>query len=186
MRHRSSATGIVPLHLSRPSFRPSPSSKSLYLLPVPILVPLSVLLTPNPVACDVAVVIDVLRFTTSAACALANGARSIVPCGTLQEAQSHAGRALLAGERTAVRPDGFDLGNPLWSSRERRCRAGTSPGPRRTAPAPSRAPGRSGEPNGRPTRPPSHHLRTISSPSPTPSLVPTPLPPPRSAPSVPQ
>ena len=49
---------------------------------------------------------------------LANGAARS-PCGALQDAQSHAGRALLAGERTAVRPDGFDLGNsPLEFTRE--------------------------------------------------------------------
>ncbi|MBA4070564.1 MAG: hypothetical protein C0497_01825 [Gemmatimonas sp.] len=80
--------------------------------------PLSVLLTPLPSACDVAVVIDVLRFTTGAAYALANGARSIVPCATLDDAQAHAGQALLAGERNAVRPEGFDLGNsPLEFTR---------------------------------------------------------------------
>ncbi|MBM3907870.1 MAG: 2-phosphosulfolactate phosphatase [Gemmatimonadetes bacterium] len=52
-----------------------------------------------------------LRFTTSAAYALANGARSLIPCATIEEARAHAPRALLAGERHAVKPDGFDLGN---------------------------------------------------------------------------
>jgi 2-phosphosulfolactate phosphatase len=62
---------------------------------------------------------DVLRFTSSAAYALANGARSIIPCATLDEARAYAGRALLAGERHAVKPDGFDLGNsPLEFTRE--------------------------------------------------------------------
>ncbi|MBW7934168.1 MAG: 2-phosphosulfolactate phosphatase [Gemmatimonadaceae bacterium] len=55
--------------------------------------------------------IDVLRFTSSAAYALANGARSIAPCATLDEARAYAPGALLAGERLGVRPEGFDLGN---------------------------------------------------------------------------
>jgi 2-phosphosulfolactate phosphatase len=82
-------------------------------------VPLSVDLLPTTQCSDIAVVIDVLRFTSSAAYALANGARSIVPCATLEETRLHAGRALLAGERNAVRPQGFDLGNsPLAFTRE--------------------------------------------------------------------
>lgn len=122
MRHQFPATAIVSLRHSRPPFPlpspvatplPPPRSGSVrrYLLPVPTLVPLTVLLAPSPTSADVVVVIDVLRFTTSAAFALANGARSIVPCATLDEAQAHAGRCLLAGERNAVRPVGFDLGN---------------------------------------------------------------------------
>lgn len=75
---------------------------------------LSVHLLPEPSPADIVVVIDVLRFTSSAAYALANGARSIVPCSTLEEART-AGLALpgavLAGERQALKPDGFDLGN---------------------------------------------------------------------------
>ncbi|MHB1095297.1 MAG: 2-phosphosulfolactate phosphatase [Gemmatimonadaceae bacterium] len=68
---------------------------------------------------DVAVVVDVLRFTSSAVIALSNGARSIVPCATLDEAREHADRALLAGERNAVKPAGFDLGNsPLEFTRQ--------------------------------------------------------------------
>ncbi len=80
---------------------------------------LVVSLLPRPVAADVAVVIDVLRFTSSAAYALAHGARSIIPCETLAVARSLAPHALLAGERNAVRPDGFDLGNsPLEFTRD--------------------------------------------------------------------
>jgi 2-phosphosulfolactate phosphatase len=75
---------------------------------------LSVHLLPEPSPADIVVVIDVLRFTSSAAYALANGARSIVPCSSLEEART-AGLALsgavLAGERQALKPDGFDLGN---------------------------------------------------------------------------
>lgn len=75
-------------------------------------------MTPAPSFADVTVVIDVLRFTTSAAYALANGARSIIPCATLDDARAFAVQALLAGERNAVRPEGFDLGNsPLEFTR---------------------------------------------------------------------
>ena len=66
-------------------------------------------------------VIDVLRFTTSAAYALANGARSIILCETPEEAAAvrrQSADVLLAGERNAVRPSGFDLGNsPLEFTR---------------------------------------------------------------------
>ncbi|HEY5491962.1 MAG TPA: 2-phosphosulfolactate phosphatase [Gemmatimonadaceae bacterium] len=75
---------------------------------------LSVHLLPESSRADVVVVIDVLRFTSSAAYALANGARSIIPCTTVDDARSAVPglpSALLAGERNAVKPDGFDLGN---------------------------------------------------------------------------
>jgi 2-phosphosulfolactate phosphatase len=50
---------------------------------------------------------------------LANGARSIIPYATLAEAREQTGRALLAGERDATRPDGFNLGNsPLEFTRQ--------------------------------------------------------------------
>jgi 2-phosphosulfolactate phosphatase len=78
------------------------------------------------------VIVDVLRFTTSAAYALANGARSIIPCASIEDARLLAhrtrddaaqplaeGACLLAGERHAVKPDGFDLGNsPFEFTRE--------------------------------------------------------------------
>lgn len=77
--------------------------------------PLEVHLVPVPVAADVAVIIDVLRFTTSATHALANGARAIFPCETLDQARAALSllpsEVLLAGERHAVKPAGFHLGN---------------------------------------------------------------------------
>ncbi|MDQ8155613.1 MAG: 2-phosphosulfolactate phosphatase [Gemmatimonadota bacterium] len=76
--------------------------------------PLHVYLLPEPVAADVVVVIDVLRFTSSAAYALAAGARSIATCETVEQARAVAGYrpgTLLAGERQAVKLPGFDLGN---------------------------------------------------------------------------
>jgi 2-phosphosulfolactate phosphatase len=64
----------------------------------------------------VAAVIDVLRATSTIVTALANGARSVFPTATLDEAVRLAqslGRkeVLLAGERKSLRVEGFDLGN---------------------------------------------------------------------------
>ena len=61
-------------------------------------------------------VIDVLRATTTMCAALANGARACVPVGTIEDAMRLAQtlerrEVLLAGERGAVRIEGFDLGN---------------------------------------------------------------------------
>ncbi|MGZ4431753.1 MAG: 2-phosphosulfolactate phosphatase [Gaiellales bacterium] len=66
-------------------------------------------------AAAVAVVIDVLRATTTIACALAQGYERVLACSELDQARELArrvnGGAVLAGERECVRPDGFDLGN---------------------------------------------------------------------------
>jgi 2-phosphosulfolactate phosphatase len=61
-------------------------------------------------------VIDILRFSTTVCAALVNGARSCIPVGTIEEAMRLAQtlerrEVLLAGERSAVRIAGFDLGN---------------------------------------------------------------------------
>jgi len=63
-----------------------------------------------------AVVIDVLRATSTIVAALAAGAAGVVPVLTPEEARALArtmpgGRVLLGGERKAVRIPGFDLGN---------------------------------------------------------------------------
>lgn len=63
-----------------------------------------------------AVVIDVLRATTTMAYALAAGAREILPCLTIDDARVMAanfpkGQFLLAGERGGLPIPGFDLGN---------------------------------------------------------------------------
>ncbi|MHB1311058.1 MAG: 2-phosphosulfolactate phosphatase [Gemmatimonadaceae bacterium] len=83
---------------------------------------LTVQLAPEAPNADVLVVIDVLRFTTSAATALANGALSVTPCETVAQARTAAmanPAALLAGERQAAKPPGFHLGNsPLEFTRE--------------------------------------------------------------------
>jgi 2-phosphosulfolactate phosphatase len=64
----------------------------------------------------VAVVIDVLRATSTIIHALAGGAASVVPCGEIDEAQKLAtrfasGTVLLGGERGGLKIPGFDLGN---------------------------------------------------------------------------
>lgn len=61
-----------------------------------------------------AVVIDTLRFTTSAITAIATGARWVQTCTTVTEAlaqRSHDSSLLLCGERGGTKIDGFDLGN---------------------------------------------------------------------------
>jgi 2-phosphosulfolactate phosphatase len=63
----------------------------------------------------VAIVIDVLRATTTITCALEQGYRRVLACGELDDARTLAQRlgsgTVLAGERACVRPEGFDLGN---------------------------------------------------------------------------
>lgn len=61
-----------------------------------------------------ALVVDVLRASTTIITALANGASAIVPVGTPDEARARAAtidNALVAGERGGERIPGFDLGN---------------------------------------------------------------------------
>src|SRR5262249_50225152 len=69
----------------------------------------------KPDDASVAVVIDVLRATTTIAYALAQGYQRVLACGDLDQARQLAlrvnGGAVLAGERECVKPEGFDLGN---------------------------------------------------------------------------
>jgi 2-phosphosulfolactate phosphatase len=63
-----------------------------------------------------AVVIDVVRASTTIATALARGARAVVPVATPEEARARArdwtdGAVLLGGERGGAPPPGFDCGN---------------------------------------------------------------------------
>lgn len=60
-----------------------------------------------------AVVVDVLRASTTMTTALHHGAAGILPCLTPEEARTTATSrgALLGGERRGVRIDGFDFGN---------------------------------------------------------------------------
>jgi len=72
-----------------------------------------------------AVVIDVLRATTTIVTALRNGARSVVPVAEVEEAVELSRNfapedRVLAGERMALQIDGFDLSNsPLEFTGER-------------------------------------------------------------------
>ena len=78
------------------------------------------------VAGGIAIVIDVLRASTTIITALAHGAAGVRPVLTIDEARTLAARGgpgagtLLGGERGGLRIDGFDLGNsPLEYSRQR-------------------------------------------------------------------
>lgn len=80
-------------------------------------------LVPAMLAGATAVVIDVLRASTSIVTALANGCAGVVPVGDAVEARARATAtpdALMAGERRGEPLEGFDLGNsPLEFTRER-------------------------------------------------------------------
>ena len=74
--------------------------------------PLPVLFDAEELQGTCAVVIDVLRATTTALFALASGAERIVPLLEVDEALRRRDvNTILGGERGGVRIDGFDLGN---------------------------------------------------------------------------
>ena len=81
-------------------------------------------LTPEQLTGSIAIVIDVLRASTTVVHALAHGATRVAPFETVEAARLAASdcssdSALLAGERRGVAVEGFDLGNsPLACSRE--------------------------------------------------------------------
>ena len=83
----------------------------------PVLVHLLPALIPaGALKGGVAVVIDVLRATTTMIHALAAGCDAIIPCAEIDEAREVAaslpgGSALLAGEREGLPIEGFELGN---------------------------------------------------------------------------
>jgi 2-phosphosulfolactate phosphatase len=61
---------------------------------------------------DTAVVIDVLRATSTIGLALASGYERVLVAGGLEQAEAlRAPGRVLAGERRCERPEGFDLGN---------------------------------------------------------------------------
>jgi 2-phosphosulfolactate phosphatase len=95
---------------------------------------LHVHLAPEFVAAErfaggVAVVIDVLRATTTTVHALAAGCRTIRPCRTVEEARRLGAElpppVLLAGERDGLPLPGFDLGNSPEQFTAERCRGAT-------------------------------------------------------------
>jgi 2-phosphosulfolactate phosphatase len=72
-------------------------------------------------AVDVAVVIDVLRATSTATQALAAGYRKVLCVGNVESARElRAPGRVLAGERHCVKPPGFDQGNSPREARDRR------------------------------------------------------------------
>jgi 2-phosphosulfolactate phosphatase len=87
-------------------------------------------LTPAALANSVAVVIDVLRATTTIIHALAAGCCAVWPVGEVEEARRiadgmRAGRVLLGGEREGVPLPGFDLGNSPSEYTACRCKGTT-------------------------------------------------------------
>jgi len=70
---------------------------------------------PGATAGGIAVVIDVLRASTTIVTALAHGAAALRPVAAIEEARRLAGTlgggTLLGGERGGTRIEGFDLGN---------------------------------------------------------------------------
>ena len=68
----------------------------------------------EPLAAPTAVVVDVLRATSTITQALASGYRRVLSCADVEHASSlraEVDGAVLAGERGCVRVPGFDLGN---------------------------------------------------------------------------
>jgi 2-phosphosulfolactate phosphatase len=65
--------------------------------------------------CDVAIVVDTIRATTTALYALRQGYSEVICCGDVDDARAAAkaigAGAILAGERQCVRIEGFHLGN---------------------------------------------------------------------------
>jgi 2-phosphosulfolactate phosphatase len=87
-------------------------------------------LTPDLLADSIAVVIDVLRATTTIIHALAAGCVAVWPIAEVDEARRladslRAGRVLLGGERDGVPPPGFDLGNSPVEYTCARCKGTT-------------------------------------------------------------
>jgi len=77
---------------------------------------LPTLIEPDSLQNGTAVIIDILRASSTIIAALNNGASRVVPCGTPEQAaevkqRSASGSVLLGGERGGVRIPGFDLGN---------------------------------------------------------------------------
>lgn len=74
------------------------------------------LVEPEELLGGTAVVIDVLRSTTTIVYALAAGVRQVIPCAEVQEARNFARQfpsnlVVLGGERGGLPVTGFDLGN---------------------------------------------------------------------------
>jgi 2-phosphosulfolactate phosphatase len=81
---------------------------------------------PEHLRGGVAVVIDVLRASTTIVHALAAGCKAVIPVLEVEEARHLAkaeqnGKVLLGGERGGLAPEGFDLGNSPLEYQPPRC-----------------------------------------------------------------
>jgi 2-phosphosulfolactate phosphatase len=82
------------------------------------------LMDATQLAGGTAVIIDILRASSTIITALANGATAVAPCGSPEDAkairaQRPTGTTLLGGERGGIKIDGFDYGNsPAEYSRD--------------------------------------------------------------------
>lgn len=86
------------------------------------------LVEPQQLAGKTAVVIDVLRATTTVVTALASGAREVLPCLEIADARAKAAQTespILGGERGGLRIEGFQLGNSPAEYDERTVRGRT-------------------------------------------------------------
>lgn len=76
---------------------------------------LPALFDPAELQGGIAVIVDVLRASTTITHALANGAEKVIPCLSIDDAQalrtSPSENVLLGGERGGIKIDGFDLSN---------------------------------------------------------------------------
>ena len=101
-----------------------PTARDVQVHLLPSLVP------PGRLPGTLAVVIDVLRATTTMISALAAGCKAVRPCAEVEEArelagQMRVGRVLLGGERGGVAIPGFDLGNSPREYTAKLCRGTT-------------------------------------------------------------
>lgn len=91
---------------------------------------LPTLVSPECLKGGVAIVVDVLRASTTVVYALAAGCLCIRPCAEVEEArelagQMRAGRVVLAGERGGKPLPGFDLGNSPREFTAKLCKCST-------------------------------------------------------------
>src|SRR5437016_10010534 len=96
----------------------------------PVRVHLSpALAPPGGLAGGIAVVIDVLRATTTIVHALAAGCVAVIPCAEIddarRQAQGLAGRVILGGERGGEKVPGFDHGNSPREYTPAECKGAT-------------------------------------------------------------
>lgn len=101
-----------------------PDDRDVHVHLLPCLAP------PGRLAGGIAVVVDVLRASTTIIHALAAGCIAVRPCAEVAEAQElagamRAGRVLLGGERDAKPLAGFDLGNSPGDYTAKRCKGTT-------------------------------------------------------------